>query len=97
MKLTHALPTFVPPYLSAVSCWCAVSLQGNVVSGTAPGTLDSAVAINPDGERIKGPADVAAKEVDKEHAEMLLQVSHNEPCLLAWMVSKGWFWKLQGM
>lgn len=46
--------------------------QGNVVGGTAPGTVDAGVAVDPDGNKIVEPA--ANPEMDKEHAEVLLQV-----------------------
>lgn len=45
-----------------------------MVSGTAPGTVDSAMAVDPDGQPIQGPPDAQSQAMDKEHAEMLLQV-----------------------
>lgn len=59
--------------LFGVIVWCR--MQGNVVSGTAPGTVDSAVAVNPDGEAIQGPPDAQTQAMEKEQAETLLQVS----------------------
>jgi hypothetical protein len=61
-----------------VACWLS-DVQGNVVSGTAPGTVDSAVAVNPDGTFVEGPPDAQAQALDKEQAEMLLQVKPNRP------------------
>jgi hypothetical protein len=48
-------------------------LQGNVVAGSAPGMVDPSIAVNPDGQPVENPPE-ATKELDKEQAEMLLQV-----------------------
>lgn len=46
-----------------------------MVGGTAPGTVDAGVALDPDGHKIVEQAEPAANpEMDKEHAEVLLQV-----------------------
>lgn len=46
-----------------------------MVGGTAPGTVDAAVAVDPDGKKIADQPEPAANpEMDKEHAEVLLQV-----------------------
>jgi hypothetical protein len=71
----HSMPEVFPNSADRWRVVCLLSgAQGNVVSGTAPGTVDSAVAVNPDGNVIEGPPDPQAQALDKEHAEMLLQV-----------------------
>lgn len=68
----HGVHCYVYACAGVVASHC---MQGNVVSGTAPGTVDSAVAVNPDGEAIQGPPDAQTQAMEKEHAETLLQVS----------------------
>jgi len=70
--------------MARVCWWLAVHVcsQGNVVAGSAPGSVDPSLAINPDGQPVTQPPAVTT-EMDKEHAETLLQVNACEAILLA--------------
>lgn len=58
-----------------------VHSQGNVVAGSAPGSVDPSLAVNPDGQPVTQPPAVNT-EMDKEHAETLLQVTAWEAMLV---------------